>query len=242
MRVILGIGNPGAEYQDTRHNCGFLVLDELVSRHLLGPWSKRWSSLVADWPTAPGDGTVALLKPQTYVNISGEAAQAALAFYKIPLCGFLVVVDDLNLPLGTLRVRASGSAGGHNGLRDIEARLGPGYARLRLGIGRPPQGDGAQIGHVLGSFSADEQAPLRAMIGRAADCVEAWCQGGMDATVRFNGTGVVAVRAPRPRPPAPPLSSAQLPQATHAPQVSQVPLPAVEPPVAPPVPPGAGGT
>lgn len=222
MRVILGIGNPGAEYQETRHNCGFLVLDELVQRHRLGAWTKRWSSLLMDWPMAPGDGRVAMLKPQTFVNLSGEAAQAALTFYKLPLSDFLVVVDDLNLPLGTLRVRANGSAGGHNGLRDIEARLGQAYPRLRLGIGRPIQGDGEQIGHVLGRFSSAEQEPLRLMIRRAADCVEAWCAGGMDATARFNGSGVTPVRITKPRPPVN-TGECGSPASTEGPPPSQGP-------------------
>jgi peptidyl-tRNA hydrolase, PTH1 family len=205
MRLIIGIGNPGAAYVDTRHNLGFLVLDELARRHQLASWSKRWSSLAADWPQAPGDGTVVLLKPQTFVNASGEAVQAAAAFYKIPLGLILVVVDDINLPLGTLRLRASGSAGGHNGLRDIEARLGPGYPRRRRGIGQPALGDGAQIGHVLGRFAADEQEPMRTMIARAAECVEAWCAGGLEGAVRFNGAGApppAAAPAPAVRPPA----------------------------------------
>jgi PTH1 family peptidyl-tRNA hydrolase len=195
MRLAIGIGNPGAAYADTRHNLGFLVLDELARRHGLS-WSKRWSSLAADWPQAPGDGTVVLLKPQTFVNASGEAVQAAAAFYKIPLSEILVVVDDLNLPLGTLRLRASGSAGGHNGLRDIEERLGPGYPRLRLGIGQAALGAGAQIGHVLGSFAPHEQEAVRAMVVRAADGVESWCAGGLAAAQRYNGSAAPASAPP----------------------------------------------
>jgi PTH1 family peptidyl-tRNA hydrolase len=188
MRLVLGIGNPGSQYQDTRHNCGFLVLDEVARRHRLGGWSKRWSSLVASWPDAPGGDAAALIKPQTFVNLSGEAAQAALSFYKCPLDALLVVVDDLNLPLGTLRLRPGGSAGGHNGLRDIEARLGQGYHRLRLGIGQPHPGE--QIDFVLGRFTPEEGTAVRAMLQRAADCVEAWCLGGIDAAAQFNGGSV----------------------------------------------------
>ncbi len=196
MRLIIGIGNPGAAYADTRHNLGFLVLDELARRHHLGAWSKRWGSLVAEWRRSAGDGTVALLKPQTFVNASGEAVQAAASFYKLPLGDLLVVVDDLNLPLGCLRLRPMGSAGGHNGLRDIEARLGQGYPRLRLGIGQPALGEGAQIGHVLGRFGDHEQEALRAMIARAADCVESWCADGLEGAARFNGAGALAPPPP----------------------------------------------
>ncbi len=199
MRVVLGIGNPGREYEGTRHNCGFMVLDELARRHGLGPWNKRWNALVCDWSAAPGSGKTLLIKPQTYVNLSGEAAQSALAFHKSAVTELLVVVDDLNLPLGALRVRGEGSAGGHNGLRDIEARIGQIYPRLRIGIGKPVGAGGEQIGHVLGRFAPDERADAEAMVAKAADAVEAWLGGGLGAALAFNGP----LRPEPPRPPRP---------------------------------------
>jgi peptidyl-tRNA hydrolase, PTH1 family len=200
MRVILGIGNPGSAYERTRHNCGFLVLDELARRHALGDWSKRWNALVCDWrvPEALGGGRALLVKPQTYVNLSGESAQAVLAFHKLLPTDMLVVVDDLNLPLGHLRLRPDGSAGGHNGLKDIEARLGKAYPRLRVGIGRPAAND--QVDHVLGAFSEAERDDLSVMLAKAADCVEGWLREGVAVACRFNGPS-------RPPPPVQPKAA-----------------------------------
>jgi PTH1 family peptidyl-tRNA hydrolase len=203
MRIVLGIGNPGREYERTRHNIGFLVVDELARRHAPGAWQSRWKSDVADWRLPAGFGAerALLIKPRTYVNLSGEAAQAALAFHKLPPSELLVVVDDINLPLGTLRLRDAGSAGGHNGLRDIEARLGQAYPRLRLGVGAPRPG-ADQIGHVLGGFAPDEQADAEAMVRKAADCVEAWLREGVTVACAYNGP--LRPPPPKPKPAAPP--------------------------------------
>ena len=215
MRVILGICNPGATYERTRHNCGFLVLDELARRHGLGGWSKRWNALVCDWRLSdPLAGERALLvKPQTYVNLSGESAQAVLAFHKAMPHELLVVVDDINLPLGHLRLRPDGSAGGHNGLKDIEARIGKAYPRLRVGIGRPAND---QVDHVLGMFSEAERVEVDAMIAKAADCVEGWLREGVAVACRFNGPS----RPPAPAPAAtprstPPTAPVTLPRSGH---------------------------
>lgn len=188
MRCIIGIGNPGLEYQGTRHNCGFLVLDALATRHGLGTWRRAWGGLVTDWPQAPG-GKALLVKPQTYVNLSGETVQAVIAFHKLSVIDLLVVVDDLHLALGHLRLRPDGSPGGHNGLKDIQARIGAIYPRLRLGIGKPPLG-GDQINWVLGRFPAEEQTTVTAMVTRAADCCEHWLREGMQVSSRFNGPSV----------------------------------------------------
>lgn len=188
MRCIVGIGNPGREYEGTRHNCGFLVVDELVRRHAPGAWRDKWGALVCEWPlpVALGGGKALLLKPQGFVNCSGAVVQAVLAFHQLPVGELLVVVDDLNLPLGHLRLRPDGSAGGHNGLRDIEARIGPAYPRLRLGIGHPAAG-ADQVAYVLGRFPATELAEVQALVAKAADCVEVWLREGLTAASRFNG-------------------------------------------------------
>lgn len=198
MRIIVGIGNPGREYAGTRHNCGFLVCDELAARHGLGPWRKDWNALVADWPGAPG-GRALVVKPQTFVNRSGETVQAALAFHKLPVTDLLVVVDDLHLPPGHLRLRPDGSPGGHNGLKDIQARIGAIYPRLKLGIGRPPPG-GDQVNWVLGGFAAEERPVVEALVRRAADCCEAWLTEGVQVACRFN-TSTTTPQAPAPTPP-----------------------------------------
>ncbi|MFM2092073.1 MAG: Peptidyl-tRNA hydrolase, partial [Planctomycetota bacterium] len=146
-----------------------------------------------------------LVKPTTFVNGSGEAAQAVLAFHKAAPADLLVLVDDLNLPLGDLRLRAEGSAGGHNGLRDIEARLGKAYPRLRLGIGRP-RPDQDQIGFVLGRFAPEERADAEACATKAADAALAWAEAGVQVACRFNGPlRPPPPPAPKPRP-APPES------------------------------------
>ena len=205
MQVILGIGNPGREYAATRHNIGFMVVDELARRAGLFSFErqKKWKTEIGEWRRGHGggggggDGKVLLLKPQTYVNLSGTTAQAALAFHKLKPEALLVVVDDLNLPLGTLRLRGDGSSGGHNGLKDIEARLGKGYPRLRIGIGGH-QGD--QIGHVLGSFAPDEQDDVRLAITKAADCCERWLDAGLQAAMQMNGPLHPPPPKPKPEP------------------------------------------
>lgn len=186
MRALLGIGNPGREYAGTRHNLGFEVLDRLAARHGLGPWVRRWEALACEWPAAPG-GRVLLLKPQTYVNLSGTVAQAWSAFFKQGPEALLVVVDDCSLALGTLRFRSRGSAGGHNGLKDIESRIGQGYPRLRLGIGLPPPGM-PQEAFVLARFAAGELAQVELMLTRAVEACATWLadgdQGLLDALSR----------------------------------------------------------
>lgn len=184
MRCILGIGNPGAKYEKTRHNCGFMVIDALARRHRLDAWQKKWNALVCDWGSS--DNKTLLIKPLTHVNGSGEVAQAVMAFHKLAPADVLVVVDDINLPLGTLRLRADGSAGGHNGLRSIEEHIGATYPRLRLGIGKPASAE-VQVDYVLDEFTPDEQTAVTAMLGKAADCVEAWLGDGVQVACRFNG-------------------------------------------------------
>ncbi len=186
-------------------------MDALARRHRLEGWSKRWNAKVCDWrlPESLGAERALLLKPQTFVNLSGESAQAALAFHKLAPADLLVVVDDINLPLGHLRLRAEGTAGGHNGLKDIEARIGKAYPRLRVGIGSPAQD---QIDHVLGRFSAADQNEVAVMIIAAADCVEAWLNECVSVACRFNGpTQPKAVPAPTTMKRAPPASFAPLP-------------------------------
>lgn len=205
MRAILGIGNPGAQYDGTRHNLGFAVCDLLAARLAAGRWLRRWNAEVAE--AAGPAGKALLMKPLTYVNGSGESAQSLLAFHKLAPGELLVVVDDLNLALGDIRVRAEGSAGGHNGLKDIEARIGRAYPRLRLGMGPLPPG-ADQVGFVLGRFAPEQRADAEALVAKAADACQAWLEGGVDAAMRFNGP----LRPPPPRP-----KTARLPPAPAEP-------------------------
>ena len=178
MKLVAGLGNPGREYTGTRHNVGFEVVDLLARRHhLLWPAKFDGPSVEARWRRPDVD--VLLVKPLTYMNLSGRAVSDLLRFYKIEVPDVLIVSDDVNLPLGRLRVRATGSEGGHNGLRSIAESLGTiDYARLRIGVGR---GDiRRDLGdHVLARFEPDEQAGIEDAIARAADAVESWIVDGL---------------------------------------------------------------
>lgn len=184
MHIILGIGNPGPEYANTRHNVGWMILD-----HLLPAGSSfgktKWPLTMAEWQH-PQAGKVLLVKPTTYVNRSGQAAQALAAFYKISPSDMLVISDDIHLALGTLRLRKDGSHGGHNGLRDLIAHLGPAFPRLRFGVGKPLPG-ADQINHVLGPFRPDEQDDLHLGLRKAAECVERWLVDGVERAMTCNG-------------------------------------------------------
>ena len=179
MHLIVGLGNPGREYRDTRHNVGFMVIDALAARHglALAPAPAQ----VPDTLVAKryGERPVLLAKPLTFMNRSGDAVAALVRYFDIGLDGLLVVVDEAALPLGKLRARARGSAGGHNGLRSVIERLGTtDFARLRLGVGR---GDGRRdlSAHVLGAFEPGERPALEELIARATDAAEAFAADGI---------------------------------------------------------------
>ena len=156
MRMIVGLGNPGREYLDTRHNAGFMAVDQYARDLGLGfNDEKRWHTKISR------DGERYLLKPQTFMNESGSAVGKVAAFYKIEPAQILVLYDDIDLPLGRLRIRGGGSAGGHNGMRSIISALsGSQFPRLRIGIGRPETDGRTAIDHVLGAFSMDEKDQL----------------------------------------------------------------------------------
>ena len=177
MKLVVGLGNPGDKYRGTRHNVGFEVIDLLAARHGLTFESAPAEAVLARW-RRPDDG-VLLAKPLTFMNLSGRAAGDLLRFYKVPIEALLVVTDDVNLPLGRLRARGSGTEGGHNGLRSVAQQLGTvDYARLRIGVGR---GDMRRdlADHVLARFEPDEQPAALEAIARGADAVETWIAGGL---------------------------------------------------------------
>lgn len=181
MHLIAGLGNPGARYERTRHNVGWMVLDELARRHHIGSWRKAHEALVGD--ALLNGARVALVKPQTFMNLSGKSVSALLRYQRVEREHLLVVCDDLNLPTGRLRLRAEGSDGGHNGLKSVAQMLGTTqYARLRVGVGEPPQAERRERGtanHVLSQFAPDEWAEVQASVARAADCVEVWVREGV---------------------------------------------------------------
>ena len=189
MKLIVGLGNPGREYRDTRHNVGFVVADEIVRRHNLT--FAMAPSQIPDAMIAKKFGADGLLvaKPLTFMNNSGEAVSALARYYDISIGDLLVVVDEVALPFGRLRARARGSAGGHNGLKSVIARLGTTeFARLRLGVGR---GDARRdlADHVLSKFEADEQSALGEFITRAADAAEMFAVEGIERVMNAYNPG-----------------------------------------------------
>jgi PTH1 family peptidyl-tRNA hydrolase len=187
LHLIVGLGNPGAEYAKTRHNAGFLLVERLA-----GHWKADWTlekKFAARIARAERDtGRVILCEPQTFMNSSGEAVGPLIGFYRVALKNVLIVVDDADLPFGELRLRPSGSSGGHHGLESIEQHLGTReFARLRIGIGRR---DGSReiTDYVLGRFSSTEAALVDKVLTVAGDQVECWLSGGIQkAMSQFNG-------------------------------------------------------
>lgn len=198
--LIVGLGNPGREYENTRHNIGWMVLDELARRYGLSFGKKERKASLADGLIR--EKRVLLVKPQTYMNLSGEAVRALVDFYKVELEQVLLISDDLDIPLGTLRMRPGGGAGGQKGIKSTIQHLGTqGFARLRCGIGRPP-GKMDPAAYVLQPFKGDDEITVRIVIERAADAVETWLTAGIElAMSRHNGS----IDDPRPEPTAPPV-------------------------------------
>ena len=188
MKLIVGLGNPGPEYAGTRHNVGFDVVDRLAARIAPGQAPRsRFGGLAIEGDI--GGEKCLLLKPMTFMNLSGRSVQEAVAFFKLEASkDLLVVVDDLALPCGSIRLRPDGSSGGHNGLADIGLRLGSNYwARLRIGI--DPPGRVRQAEYVLGRFSPDQRPLVDASLAEAVKAAEAWAAKGLqDAMNRFNTT------------------------------------------------------
>jgi PTH1 family peptidyl-tRNA hydrolase len=188
MKAICGLGNPGPRYKGTRHNVGFDVVDELARRARVEFESAPANAIVARWRTFD----TLLVKPLTFMNLSGQAMGELARYFKIDVADVLVVLDEVQLPLGKLRARARGSAGGHNGLKSIIQHLGSDVPRLRMGIGRPGEGgDKASrdlADHVLAKFDQDEAAEAERMTSRAADAAETFITGGIAEVMnRFNG-------------------------------------------------------
>lgn len=176
MHIIAGLGNPGSHYQWTRHNAGFLFLDRLAHLENLGITRKSFSGLAGEWSRA-GCRHI-LLKPQTFMNLSGRSLMQALQFYKLPLSRAIVVHDDLDLPFGTVRLKQGGGHGGHNGLRSIMEQLGRGdFIRLRIGIGRPPHGD--TVNYVLGSIPPEQMEALPRVLDGGLEMLEMLLDQGL---------------------------------------------------------------
>jgi len=176
MKVVVGLGNPGRKYDGTRHNIGFAVVDIFAKGPGFGSFQSKFDAEVADGLV--GSEKVLLIKPMTFMNLSGRSVRQAADFYQVEMEDLLVVCDDINLPLGRLRFRAKGSHGGHNGLRDIQNHLGTtDYPRLRIGVDAPPE-DGC-VDHVLGRFRPTEKPVIEEAIHGAVQGVDLWIRQGI---------------------------------------------------------------
>jgi PTH1 family peptidyl-tRNA hydrolase len=184
MRVVVGLGNPGKQYHGTRHNVGFAVIDGLASAPGATRFQNRFEAQVAE--INEGGEKVLLVKPETFMNLSGRSVRQVMDFYRVETKDLLVICDDVNLPLGKIRVRAKGSHGGHNGLRDIQAHLGTQeYSRLRIGVGGADKE--AMVGHVLGRFKPSEQPVMEETLLTTLQVVVVWVTQGVDVCMnRFN--------------------------------------------------------
>lgn len=197
MKLIVGLGNPGTQYDKTRHNAGFMVVDRLADRHMRGITPKaKFAGVVVEGPIKRE--RCVLLKPTTYMNRSGQAVAEAVGFYKLsPADDILVIVDDVSLPSGHIRLRPSGGAGGHNGLADIQRALGTDvYPRCRVGIdATPPFMD--QADYVLGRFTPEQWSAVDAALSKSADAAEVFVSEGLGKAMnQFNPAS-----PPRPKPP-----------------------------------------
>jgi PTH1 family peptidyl-tRNA hydrolase len=186
MHLVLGLGNPGRKYERTRHNAGFLVVDHLGDRQRVGVDRAQLGALVAS--VHLGDRLVLLAKPQSFMNLSGQPAASLRGYYKVDNDDVIVIHDDVDLPFGDVRVKKGGGHGGHNGLRDLQEKLGTaGFVRVRVGVGRPPAlpdgGSWETADWVLAPFHTAEEAALPEILARAADAVALVVQKGVDAAM-----------------------------------------------------------
>ncbi|MEQ9555456.1 MAG: aminoacyl-tRNA hydrolase [Rhodospirillales bacterium] len=197
MLLLVGLGNPGPSYRDNRHNVGFMAVDAIHGRWRLGPYRTKFHGDLAEG-TIAGD-KVLVLKPQTYMNESGRAVQAVMTFYKLKPADLIVFHDELDLAAGKLRVKTGGGHAGHNGLRNIQAHIGPDFRRVRIGVGHPGDKDKV-VGHVLKDFSKEDQAWRDTLLDAVAD--------NMDLLMSGDGAGyqnrvALALKPPRPNAPRP---------------------------------------
>ncbi|MEI8393985.1 MAG: aminoacyl-tRNA hydrolase [Rhodospirillaceae bacterium] len=209
MLLLVGLGNPGSDYAGHRHNVGFMAVDEIVRRHGFSPWRKRFQAKVAEGSVdLPGGGVEKILaiEPQTYMNLSGQAVGEAASFYKIPPEQVVVFHDELDIAPGRMRIKRGGGAGGHNGLRSLDAHLGADYWRVRLGIGHP--GDKSLVhGYVLRDFAKEDRLWLEPLLGACAEAFPLLAAGHPD---KFMNKVTVATQPPKPpKPPKPPVAAVE---------------------------------
>ena len=184
--ILVGLGNPGKQYESTRHNMGFLAVDRLAEREKLRFNKLRFKAWTAEWKL--GEEKVLVMKPQTYMNLSGESVGEAARFYKIPADHVLVISDDVSLPAGKLRIRGGGSAGGHNGLKNIIQHLGTDrFPRIKVGVGSPRPGEHDMVDWVMGKPMGEDRTAVEDALDRAGDAAKTLIAEGIDRAMnRFN--------------------------------------------------------
>ena len=195
MRLLVGLGNPGSDYAKNRHNIGFMAVDEIVHRHSFAPFRSKFQGQLCEGKIA--GQKVLILKPTTYMNASGKAVQAAMAFYKLPLEDIIVFHDEMDLAAGKIRMKTGGGHAGHNGIRSIQSHIGADFQRVRLGVGHP--GDKEKVvGHVLKDFSKADQQWLDKMIKAIGENADLLIKGEDSG---FMSKVSLALNPPRPKPP-----------------------------------------
>ena len=222
MHLLVGLGNPGDKYRNNRHNVGFMAIDAIASRHGIGPFRNKVQGHIAEG--AIGGDKVLLLKPQTWMNNSGDSVQAAVQFYKLGPGDVTVFYDEIDLVPGKVRVKRGGSAGGHNGLRSIDPAIGQDYRRVRLGVGHPGHKD-AVMPHVLGDFSKADREWLTPLLDAVADNIGMLLKGDDNSymnklAIAVNGDGAAREERPATADPARPKQQSHIRAARRAePQV-----------------------
>lgn len=177
MFLIVGLGNPGSEYEETRHNVGFMAVDELAQAYGFGSFRAKFDGLIAEGKIA--NEKTYILKPQTYMNLSGNSVIKVANFYKILPQNIIVIHDDMDLPVGRLKAKSGGGAGGHNGLKSIDAAITPNYNRIRIGVGHPNQGGEAVVNHVLSRFSKSDAELIEKGIGLISEIINVLIKDGI---------------------------------------------------------------
>ena len=190
MLLFVGLGNPGAKYANNRHNVGFMAADAIARRHSFSPWSKKFHGLIAEGRI--GTETVLLVKPQTFMNLSGQSVGEAMRFHKLALSDLIVLYDELDLAPGKVRIKTGGGAGGHNGIRSLDAHCGKDYRRVRIGIGHPGVRE-MVMPHVLGDFAKADREWLEPLLDAIADNADKLVAGDDNG---FMNKVSVALRGP----------------------------------------------
>lgn len=200
MLLFAGLGNPGAKYANNRHNVGFMAADAIVRRHSFSPWSKKFQGLISEGTL--GGEKIVLIKPQTFMNLSGQSVGEALRFYKLKLSALTVFYDEIDLAEGKLRIKTGGGAGGHNGIRSIDGHVGNAYRRVRIGVGHPGVKEMVQY-HVLGDFAKVDREWLEPLLDAIADNAAMLVKGDESGFMNKASLAVQGKAAPEPEKQAP---------------------------------------